>query len=365
MITVTKPDLPPLEEYVEYLKKIWKSRWLTNNGELLQLFERKLREFLKVENLLCVVNGTLALHCAIKALELEGEVITTPFTFPATTNVIIWEGLTPVFADIDRQTFNIDPEDVERKITERTCAIIAVHTFGNPCYVEELEEIAEKYNLKIIYDAAHAFGVEYKGRSVLNYGDVSTLSFHATKVFHTIEGGAIVAKDNNLFEKLKLLINHGIKSEEEFVIPGTNAKMNEFQAAMGLCNLKYFDERVRRRKIIVEYYKENLNNLDVEFQKVIASKHNYIYMPVLFKNSKIRNKVYEELSRSGIKSRKYFYPLTTDLACFKNLDLVKKFGLKVAPEISGRILCLPLYSDLTLEDVDRVIKVIRRTLETV
>jgi dTDP-4-amino-4,6-dideoxygalactose transaminase len=365
MITVTKPDLPPLEEYIEYLKKIWASRWLTNRGEFLQLFERKLKEYLKVENLLCVVNGTLALHCAIKALGLKGEVITTPFTFPATTNVIIWEGLTPVFADIDRQTFNIDPEDVERKITNETSAILAVHTYGNPCHVEELEEIAESYNLKIIYDAAHAFGCEYKGRSVLNYGDISTLSFHATKVFHTIEGGAITVKSMNLFEKLKLMINHGIKSEDEFILPGTNAKMNEFQAAMGLCNLKYFDEKIKKRKMIYEYYKEKLGDMDVEFQKVIASKYNYAYMPVLFKSKNMRDKVYEELLKNGIKSRKYFYPLTTSMAHFRHLDLAAKYGLKVASEISSRVLCLPLYADLDLESVDRVVEIIRRTLKNV
>ncbi|GAJ24082.1 unnamed protein product, partial [marine sediment metagenome] len=218
--------LPKLEEYVKYLGKIWSTRWLTNGGEFVQLLEKKLEEYLRVKNLVLVTNGTVALQLALKAFELKGEVLTTPFTFAATTNVILWEGLTPVFADIDPETFNIDPNDVERKITEKTSAILAVHVYGNPCYVEELQQIASSYNLKLIYDAAHAFGVEYKKQSVLNYGGISTLSFHATKIFNTIEGGAIVVKDKELFEKLKLLRNHGIKSEEEVVLPGINAKMS-------------------------------------------------------------------------------------------------------------------------------------------
>jgi dTDP-4-amino-4,6-dideoxygalactose transaminase len=365
MVTVTKPDLPPLEEYVKYLKVIWESRWLTNNGEFVQLLERKLREYLKVKNLLLVSNGTLALHIALKALELKGEVITTGFTFPATTNVILWEGLKPVFADIDPETFNIDPKDVKRKITNKTCAILAVHVYGNPCYVEELQEIAEKHNLKLIYDAAHAFGVEYKNQSVLNYGDISTLSFHATKVFHTIEGGAIVVRDENLLEKIQLLRNHGIKSEEEVILPGTNAKMNEFQAIMGLCNLKYIDEKIKLRKERYEYYKENLSDLPVQFQKIIASKYNYIYMPVCFRNVSERDKVHAELLRHGVKARKYFYPLTTEIAYLKSksISLTERYDLKVAFDISRRVLCLPLYPDLEISVIDNIIDIIKRVMK--
>lgn len=365
VITVTKPDLPPLEKYIEYLKRIWESGWLTNNGELVQLFERKLEEYLKVRNIAVTCNGTLALHIALKALNLRGEVITTPFTFAATTNVIVWEGLTPVFADIDPETFNIDPEDVKRKITDKTCAILAVHVFGNPCYVEELEKIAKEYDLKLIFDAAHAFGVEYKNKSVLCYGDISILSFHATKVFHTIEGGAIVTKDKELFERIKLLRNHGIKSEEEVVLPGTNAKMNEFQAAMGLCHLEAIDKNIRRRKILYELYKEELSGLDVGFQKVIASKYNYAYIPVLFKNKKIREKIYLELLKNNIRSRKYFYPLTSNFNYFRvgYKSISEKYILKVALDISNKVLCLPLYSTLDAMQLKKIVKIIKSVVK--
>jgi len=364
MITVTKSDLPPLEKYVHYLEKMWSSRWLTNNGEFVQLLEKRLAEYLKVKNLILVSNGTLAIQLALKAYDLGGEVITTPFTFAATTNVILWEGLKPVFADIDFDTFNIDPKDVERKITNKTSAILAVHVYGNPCYVEELQEIADKYNLKLLYDAAHAFGVEYNNQSILNYGDLSTLSFHATKVFHTIEGGAIAAKDEDLVEKLQLLRNHGIKSEEEVIVPGTNAKMNEFQAAMGLCNLEDIDEKIQRRKKIYEHYKEELSK-HVKFQKIIASKYNYGYMPVCFKNLGKRDEIYSELVKNKIKPRKYFFPLTTNFDYFKKngADLVKTYNLKEALDISNKILCLPLYPDLEIESVDRVVEIINSNVD--
>ncbi len=363
MITVTKSDIPPLEKYIQYLEKIWESRWLTNNGEFVQLLEKKLEEYLKVKNLLLISNGTAAIHLALKVLDLEGEVITTPFTFAATTNVIIWEGMKPVFADIDPGTFNVDPKDVERKITDKTSAILAVHVYGNPCYVEELQKVAHKYNLKLIYDAAHAFGVEYKNQPMLNYGDISTLSFHATKVFHTIEGGAIVVKDKDLYDKLKLLRNSGIKSEEEVILPGTNAKMNEIQAVMGLCNLETLNEKIQQRKILYEHYKKGLtNNENLKFQKVIASLYNYSYMPVCFKSMEKRDEIYSELMKNGIKSRKYFYPLTVHSDYFKKegIDLVKKYNLQVATDISNRILCLPLYADLEKEVVDKIINIIHQ-----
>jgi dTDP-4-amino-4,6-dideoxygalactose transaminase len=351
---------------VEYLKRIWSTRWLTNNGEFVQLLERKLEEYLKIKNLVLVSNGTLALQLALKALDLKGEVITTPFTFVATTNVILWEGLTPVFADIDPETFNIDPKEVEKKITERTSAILAVHVYGNPCYVEELQEISDKYGLKLIYDAAHAFCVEYKNQSVLNYGDISTLSFHATKVFNTIEGGGVVARNEELIEKLKLLRNHGIKSEEEIVLPGINAKMNEFQAVMGLCNLEEIDEKIKSRRKIYEYYKAKLSDTNkIKFQKIMASKYNYIYMPVCFENNKKRNQIYSELLKNGIKSRKYFYPLTVNSNYFreKGVNLVEKYDLKEASDIADRVLCLPLYPDLEIPAVDKITSIISRLVE--
>ncbi|HEC88425.1 MAG TPA: DegT/DnrJ/EryC1/StrS family aminotransferase [Thermoplasmata archaeon] len=365
-ITVTKPDLPSLEKYTKYLEKIWDTRWLTNDGEFVKLFERKLEEYLRVKNLVCVANGTLALQLALKAFQLKGEIITTSFTFSATTNVILWEGLTPVFADIDPETFNIDPNDIEKKITDRTSAILAVHVYGNPCYVEEIQKIAEEYNLKLIYDSAHAFGVEYKNLSVLNYGDISTLSFHATKVFHTIEGGAIISKNNEVFEKLKLLRNHGIKSEEKVVLPGTNAKMNEFQAVMGLCNLENVNEKIQQRKKIYERYKEKLRNIDgIKFQKLIASRYNYAYMPICFKDTITRDKVYSSLVRNGIKPRKYFYPLTANFDYFKekNIDLVKKYNLKKSSNIANRVLCLPLYPDLKIETVDKIVNIIKKVIK--
>jgi len=363
MIPVTKPVLPPLEKYVEYLRKIWTTRWLTNDGEFVQLLGKRLEEYLGVKNLVLVSNGTLALQIALKALDIKGEVITTPFTFAATTNVIVWEGLTPVFADIDPETFNIDPNDVEKKITDKTSAILAVHVYGNPCYFEKLQQIADEHNLKLIYDAAHAFSVEYKNRSIANYGDISTLSFHATKVFNTIEGGAVIAKDEELVEKLKLLRNHGIKSEDEVILPGTNAKMNEFQAAMGLCNLEDVDEKIHQRKMIYDYYKDRLSG-HVEFQKVVASRYNYGYMPVCFESIKKRDELYSELVEHGIKPRKYFFPLTTNFDYFKKqgLDLVKIYRLKEAPDISNRILCLPLYPNLRMDSVNRVVEIIKNKI---
>jgi len=366
MINVTKSDLPSLKKYTEYLEKIWSTRWLTNNGEFVQLLEKRLAEYLKVKNLILISNGTLALQLALKALDIKGEVITTPFTFVATTNVILWEGLTPVFADIDSETYNIEPNDVEKKVNDKTRASLAVHVYFNPCYVEKLQEIADKYKIKLIYDAAHAFGVEYKNQSVLNYGDLSTLSFHATKLFHTIEGGAIIANDDKIIEKLKLLRSFGITSEEEVVLPGINAKMNEFQAIMGFCNLENIDEKIHHRKIIYDYYKEKLSDITtIIFQKIITSKYNYGYMPVCFENIEIRDKIYSELIKNGIKPRKYFYPLTSNFDYFKEKDvnIVKKNELKIANYISDRILCLPLYPDLEIEIVDKIIHIIKKVIK--
>lgn len=364
MITVTKPDLPPLKEYMEYLKKIWASKWLTNDGEYVQLLQRKLEEHLKIRDLVLVSNGTLAIELALRVLDIKGEVITTPFTFPATTNAILWEGLTPVFADVDPETFNIDPKEVEKRITKKTSAILAVHVFGNPCYVKELQEIAHRHDVKLIYDAAAAFGIEYENQPVLDYGDLSILSFHATKVFHTIEGGAIAVKDETLSEKLRLLRDHGIKSAEHVAIVGTNAKMNEFQAVMGICNLKYVDERIQRRKRLCEYYKRKLSKY-VRFQKLTASKYNYGYMPVCFEDVEKRDEVYSRLLKNRIEPRKYFFPLTTSSDYFKKegADLVRKYDLRNAHDISNRILCLPLYPDLEMQDADRVTEMVKDTID--
>lgn len=357
MINVTRSDVPKLDEYLIYLEKIWENRWLTNDGDLLRLLEADLKKFLKIRNIVLVSNGTLAIQLALRSLEIRGDVITTPFTFAATTNSILWEGLNPVFADINMDTFNIDPNDVKKKITKDTKAILAVHVYGNPCEVKELQEIADDNDLKLIYDAAHAFGVEYNGESLLNHGEISTLSFHATKVFNTIEGGALVVQDEDIFEKLRLMRNHGIQSEEEVCLLGINAKMNEFQAAMGICNLKNFEANVLLRSDLYYQYKQNLGDLDnIKFQKVIASKYNYAYMPICFENGDIRNKVYSELKKEGIHTRKYFYPLTINYDYLKEdkYRFLKKYKLDVALDISERILCLPLYPDLDKDLVDKI-----------
>ncbi len=347
--------MPPLEKYVEYLKKIWETHWLTNDAQYAQLLAKKLEEYLKTEKLVLMNNGTLTIQTIIKALDLKGEVITTPFTFAATTNALLWEGLTPVFADIDPKTYNIDPNDVEKKITNKTSAILAVHVYGNPCDVKVLQEIADKHNLKLIYDAAHAFGVEYKNKPITDFGDASTLSFHATKVFNTIEGGAVIAKDPKVIEKLSLMRNHGIKSEEQVILPGTNAKMSEFHAIMGLLNLEKIDEIIELRHLLYNSYVEKLEKVDnISFQEITASKHNYSYMPILLESQKSRDNLYSMLLEKNVKSRKYFYPLTANFDYFKGQNLVEKYRLIKADSIANRILCLPLYPDLTMESVNEI-----------
>jgi len=360
MITVTKTKLPSLEKYNQYLKKIWKANWVTNDGQLVQTLEKKLEEYLGVKNLILVTNGTLALQLPIKALGLKGEVITTPFTFAATTNVIMWEGLTPVFANIDPQTFNLDPDDVERKITSRTSAIMPVHVYGNPCAVEKLQKIATKHKLKIIYDAAHAFGVKHKNQSVLNFGDISTLSFHATKVFNTIEGGAIITKDKKIYEKLRLLRNFGIEHNGDSVMPGINAKMNEFQAAMGLCNLGLVKGQIKKRKQLYQLYKRNLSDIPgIQFQRIVTSDYNYSYMPVLFQNKETRDNIYDKLASQNIYPRKYFYPLTSNLKHLqKRVSKSQKKDLLETESIGNRVLCLPLYPDLSTSNVNEISDII-------
>jgi dTDP-4-amino-4,6-dideoxygalactose transaminase len=360
MIPVTRPTLPTLDQYMGYLQRIWQTKWLTNNGDFSLLLEQRLREYLGVKNMVLVSNGTLALNLALKSLDLQGEVITTPFTFVATTNSIVWEGLTPIFADIDAETFNINPEDVEKKITEKTCAILAVHVYGNPCDVKSLATIASDHGLKLLYDGAHSFGVEYGNRSIFDYGDVSTLSFHATKVYNTIEGGALVTCEAKLAEELRLLRDHGIISAEEFIGLGINAKMNEFQAAMGLCNLELVDQDIEMRKTLYKLYISELSSGKLRFQRLVCSKYNYAYMPVCFEDERQRNRVCSELSRRGFGSRKYFYPLTVSARHFMaNQNLIYRFGLQVASDVARRILCLPLYPGLKLDDVYQIVNIIR------
>jgi len=362
MIYVTRPTMPDINEFIGYTKKIWQNRWLTNHGEFVNLLEKKLKHYLAVADLLCVTNGTIALQIALKLYDFKpgSEIITTPFSFIATTNAILNEKLRPVFADIDGGTFNLDPRQVEKKIAPNTKAILATHVYGNPSDVVGLQRIANKYHLKVIYDAAHAFGVQYKSQSILNFGDVSTLSFHATKVFNTIEGGALVVRNAALSKKIKLLRDFGIVSEEKNILAGLNGKMNEFQAIMGLCNLDSIDQIIKERKSIYEHYVEGLANSKVKFQSITASRYNYSYMPVCFVNKHKRDKVCNALLRHGIMARKYFYPLITDFNYVKYF--VRRNELKNAVLAADTVLCLPLYPDLNLGTVDRIIRIVKNNI---
>ena len=354
-VLVTQSSMPPFEEYVEMLKPLWKSHWLTNMGDYHKQLEEELKGYLKVPEVSLTVNGHMALELALQSLNLPrgGEVITTPFTFISTTHAIIRNGLSPVFCDV-KEDFTIDESKIEELITEHTVAIVPVHVYGDICNVEEIEKIAYKYDLKVVYDAAHAFGETYQGKGVGSFGDLSAFSFHATKVFHTIEGGCVCTQNREQYEKLYNLKNFGIRNEELVVSVGANAKMNEFQAAMGLCNLKYLKQNIEARKKVVERYYENLegeNGLWISrHQEGVES--NYAYMPVLFENGELRNRVYARLKEKNIFSRKYFYPITADAACFRNK--YKKDDLAYARDYSERILVLPLYSELEMEQVDRI-----------
>ncbi|WP_342353851.1 DegT/DnrJ/EryC1/StrS family aminotransferase [Geobacillus subterraneus] len=363
-VMITKPFLPPIEEYQDYLKKIWDSNWLTNNGPLHDKFEKEIGKYLNVNNVSLFTNGHLALDIAIKSLDLKGEVITTPFTFASTVHAITMNGLTPVFCDIELETFNIDVNKVEELITEKTSAIIPVHVFGNPCNVEEFEKIAQKYNLRVIYDAAHAFGVEIHGEGIGNYGDISMFSLHATKVFHSIEGGILTFNDESLKTKLNKLKNFGIADEEKVDLVGLNAKMNEFQAAMGLVNLRYINEQIEKRKQLTYAYRENLKNIEgIRYLYDIEGvKHNYAYFPILIDESKFgmnRDCLYEKLKDYNIFTRKYFYPLCTDFDCY-NFD---SSNLKNARFVSKNILTLPLYFELEIDEVIAICQIIKRLKE--
>lgn len=356
MINVTKPFLPNSEVYKSYIDRIYTSGWLTNNGPLVQELEKKLEEYLGVKNILLVSNGTLALQVAYKLLDLKGEVITTPFSFVATTSSLVWEHLTPIFADIDSETFNIDPEQIERHVTPVTSAILPVHVFGNSCEVEKIESIAIAHNLKVIYDAAHAFGVDYKDKSVLEYGDVSTVSFHATKLFHTIEGGALIIRDDTLYAKAKRLINFGYE-EGEINGPGINSKMNEFSAAMGLAILDDMDGILEKRALIWNRYREALQG-HVEFQKMNKhSTNNYHYFPIILRDEDQVLKVQQALNDANIFPRRYFYPSLDTLDYLQPQQPMER-----SRDIANRILCLPIYPDLSENEQSGIIKILNREL---
>ena len=364
-ILVTQSSMPSFDEYCEEIKSLFESKWLTNNGVKHKELESKLKEYLNVSNISLFANGHLALMIAIKAMNFpkDSEIITTPFSFSSTTHAIVQNGLKPVFCDINPIDYTIDVTKIESLITDKTVAILPVHVYGHICDVEKIDEIAKKYHLKVIYDAAHVFGVKYKDKSIASYGDISMFSFHATKVFNTIEGGALVYHDSKLKDTLEKLKNFGINGPESVELVGINAKMNEFAAAMGLCNLRHIDNELAKRRKVYERYVERLSNID----GITISKNqdndtsNYAYFPVIFNKDifgKSRDDVMEELQKEGIYTRKYFYPLINDYECYKN-----KYNSKntpIAKKISDNVLTIPMYADLSLEEVDRICDIILR-----
>lgn len=356
-IYVTQPTLAPLEEVTELMEGIWKTGIMTHNGPLVQRFEKEIGEYLGVSNIVSCTNGTLALQMAIRALRLKGEIITTPFTFIATSNSILWEGCTPVFVDIDPETFNIDPKKIEEKITYHTVAIMPVHVFGNACDIDEIDQIANVHDLKVIYDAAHAVGLNYRGKSIFEYGDISCTSFHATKMLNTVEGGACFTTDKSLDEKLRRIRFFGFENHTDIVEDGTNAKMTEVHAAVGLANLRYLDRALADRKEKYLFYKNELSEIpSLSFQKIIEDC-NYSYFPVVFKNEADLQKVIRKLNENHIYPRRYFYPsINTFIKLFPYVSMPK------SENIASRILCLPLYYTLQKDEILRIIDLIQKTL---
>ena len=373
-INVTSPLLPKLEEFKPLLEDIWERKWITNQGYYHNLLEKSLSEYLGVEHLNLFTNGTLPLITALQALRISGEVITTPFSFVATTHSLWWNGIKPVFVDIDPDTGNINPDAIEAAITPQTTAIMPVHVYGVPCDVERIQEIADKYNLKVIYDAAHAFGVRINGNSVLNYGDMSTLSFHATKVYNTVEGGALVCHSKEMKQKIDYLKNFGFEDEVTVVAPGINGKMDELRSAYGLLNLKQVDAAIAERKHIASLYMNGLKDVkgirlqkpymhlmeDNSQQSTVNSQLNYAYFPIFVEPSYslTRDELYAKLKENGIMGRRYFYPLITEFSPYKSYESAKKENLPVANKIASEVICLPIYKGLSDEDVKRVISII-------
>lgn len=363
-IFVTRASLPPMEEYIEKIKPLWESRWLTNMGDLHQEFEERLRHYLKVDGLSLMVNGHMSLEMALSAMKFPkgGEVITTPFTFISTIHAILRNGLKPVFCDIKLSDLTMDEEKVEPLVTENTVAILPVHVYGNVCGVERIQQLADQYNLPVIYDAAHAFGVTHQGKGIGSFGDVSIFSFHATKVFHSVEGGAVAFHNPDLYRRLYNLKNFGIRSEEVVAEVGANAKMNELCAAMGLCNLVHIEEEREKRKRVAEKYEELL--ADCPGIRMVRGREdatrNYAYFPILIEEAFgcTRDQVYDALRQQGIHGRKYFYPLASDQACFRNK--YHDVELPIARDVSDRILVLPLYGELELADVERIVGILMK-----
>ena len=358
-INVTKSSMPDFQEYTNEIKDLWDSHWLTNMGLKHKELELRLQAYLKVNNITLFTNGHLALEAILEALALKGEIITTPFTFASTTHAIVRQGSTPVFCDINSDDYTIDVKQIESLITDKTVAILPVHVYGNVCDVRNIDEIAKKYKLKVVYDAAHAFGVTYNKEGIGMFGDASMFSFHATKVFNTIEGGGVSYNDPQLKHYLDNIKNYGINGPEAVEAVGGNAKMSEFQAAMGLCNLRHIDDEIAKRKNVFNRYVYNLNGIKGLKLPMAQSgvKRNYAYLPVVFDGfKKTRNEVFQELKDNQINARKYFYPLTNSFDCYKDHYDVNK--TPIANYIAERILTLPLYADLSLEDVDRISQII-------
>ncbi len=366
-VYVTQPSMPPLEEFTDYLKQIWDSKWLTNNGRFHKELEQALCNYLGVKYISLFSNGTLALITALQTLRITGEVITTPFSFVATTHALWWNGIKPVFVDIEPDYYNINPEKIEAAITPKTTAILPVHVYGNPCNVNKIQAIADTYGLKLIYDACHAFGVSVSGNSVMNFGDISVLSFHATKVYTTIEGGAIVCHDEKTKKRIDYLKNFGFANETTVVAPGINAKMNEVQAAYGLLQLKYVDNNIEKRKRITQIYREKLKDLkgirilnDIE-----GIRHNYAYFPILINASEYgltRDEVYERLKERNIFGRRYFYPLISEFPTYKGLPSSAPDNLPVSEKVANQVICLPIYPDLEEDVVVKITEILKGQL---
>lgn len=364
-IFVTQPGLPPLDEFIPYLEDIWESKWLTNNGRYHQELEAALCEYLGVKHISLFANGTLALLTALQTLDISGEVITTPYSFVATTHALWWNGIKPVFTDIESNYFNLDPAKIEAAITPETSAIMPVHVYGNPCNMGAIQEIASTYGLKVIYDAAHAFGVEQNGNSVLNFGDLSILSFHATKVFNTIEGGAIVCHDAETKKRIDFLKNFGFADEVTVVAPGINAKMNELQAAYGLLQLKYADGYIAERKKIAQTYANELGEVPgISFLNDIPGvKHNYAYFPILVDENryhKTRDELYSYLQENNIYGRRYFYPLISHFPSYNELSSASPSNLSVAEKVADQVICLPIFPGLDTNNVIKICKLIQQ-----
>lgn len=361
VITVTSPLLPSLDEFMPYLQDIWNRKWLTNNGHYHQELEKALCEYLKVPYISLFTNGTLPLICALQALRITGEVITTPYSFVATTHSLWWNGIKPIFVDIDPVTCNIDPNKIEAAITPKTTAIMPVHVYGKPCDTERIQAIADKYGLKVIYDAAHAFGVEVNGKSVLEAGDMSTLSFHATKVFNTIEGGALVCQDEKTKKRIDYLKNFGFADEVTIVAPGINGKMDELRSAYGLLNLRQVDAAIDARRQIAIKYREALRSIDgISFMEDIPDvRHNYSYFPIFVDAGRYgmtRDELYFKMKKQNVLGRRYFYPLISEFSAYRGLESAKPENLPVAHQVAENVICLPMYPELDNTDINRILE---------